>query len=958
MATGSLYVSDWLRTFEDRAQRFVHDERPDSLVEFEVDLAERQTLYREVGKSFPWSIAAECVAAVTVAAVQAAADAEEGDEAYIGHFLHRIGRADERSAWDNEYGPATERFFERHFQHKRKSGPWRYVRTVFMHAGIVLAGIRAYAEMLDGLLSRGAEFTYQEHLASARRVSSTLIRPFLLTQTGFKFSRTTAQYLRRHQRGELSLNGLEALRGYRSGFWPELLNHLTRDVGVKRSEEAPKPRLALDPERCSVVLRFAAEWQSKGTYRVEGHAVTYPDQRVAGRRPTRVQVGNRPPAEVSPWWGPGMSPVAVFRAGDGQFLGAASPGGKQPWTLRGGTCFIVAEQSLASELEKLQALPLGVLDVLPQDDGEPAYDIWQAELRPATVYPNLGLRTVGREALPSLAFADTAARHTFGRAVFLGTLPELKVTNWTEETRSRYAIRLAWNGDERELDVPTGVRSYKLPLTEPCQGRVWIEPRGYSSSADALAGADFTLLPADFSVNAEDSWLTEHDKGTVVARLPHGWTLRALTPGVVRAGEQTWRTPPGTRVVDALVLAPNFTLPLSLRLPVVSLSSRSGAQIIWVEEIRQGTTVECDLEGPPQALCDVTLADHQHTVTLISGVRLGGEGSCRLRMRAFLDAIDGSQMPLGRVGLRLAGHALATGVWIGSFQRLAAAVSPWETVPLHEEFASGVPAIGSAIAALMRLRQRPLENLTVSPLIKTIAAVLPSVPPAALSAAVADCASLAEALDGTVHDCPANLQPSDDAAALIEFWSGTNAAAPEALSRLSVQRWRERLERARDERNDEAEAGELLEEWRCALLSGEPCRLATRAGGYHLTEGARRLCQAAAQPAGKARNQLLTTVLASLDEAIAAAPSGTTVRTVAEISRQLALMNSGRELEPERIATLDSPSVLVAAISSLRELAQLPAISAAASSGIGLMDLLPSVVTAARDERGRLKDDR
>jgi len=941
MASGSLNVSDWLRQFEERAQAFVRDERPDSLIEFDLTIEEREKLYTEVGQPCPWIAAADCPAAVTVAAVQAAADAEEGDEAFIRHFLTRIERAGERSSWDSEYGPATERFFERHFRHRKKSGPWRYVRTVFMHAGIVVAGIRAYAEMLDRLLVGGIEFTYAEHLAAARRVSSTLIRPFLLTQTGFKFSRTTGQYLRRHRRGELSVADLNGLRGYRSGFWPELLQHLRREVGSRQSKVVPPPHLALDCERSCIVLRYPQEWQARGIYRVGGHPVTYPDQRIAGWRPTRVQIGVKDAVEVDPWWGPGMTSVAVFRASDGAFLGSASPGTEQSWTLRAGSCFVVADQSLAPELENLQALPLGVLEVLPQDDAEPAYDIWQLELLPATAYPTLGLRTIGREALPSIAWADARSRGPFGPGVFAGTLPQIRLAHWTDESRSRYAIRLACDGKEQELDVPAGAAGYALPLRPTSRGRIWVEPRGYASTADALAALDFTLIPTGVNVRAGDGLLTEHQEGRIVAQLPPGWILKPLTLGAVPLDGRTWRTQAGTRVFDAQVVTPGFTLPVSLRLPVVSFEARTGANVVWAEELMREGSVVCDLHGPAHAACDITLRDHQRSVPLVVGLRLGESGTSRVELRAFLDAIEGAGMPLGRIELTFGSHSVQTDVWIGSLRQLQSAVSPWQAVvTLAEELADQVPTIGSAIADLIRLKREALSDVSVAPLLKLIPQIGRSETPDGLAIAIADCLYLAAAFDQAEHDCPEHILPSDDAKSLVWFRDGDSTVAPDALEHLVVGRWREALERIRDERNDERDARELLAEWRAALLPGHPSRLADRPGGYHLTDAARRYCQACGLGPGKLRNQALTSVLIPLQQSLDRSQRGTTVHTVANILRQLTLLASGRDLESERISLIERPAVLLPAVNELRVQAKLPPL-AVAPGGLDLSDLLP-----------------
>jgi hypothetical protein len=306
-----------------------------------------------------------------------------------------------------------------------------------------------------------------------------------------------------------------------------------------------------------------------------------------------------------------------------------------------------------------------------------------------------------------------------------------------------------------------------------------------------------------------------------------------------------------------------------------------------------------------------------------------------------LDSIERAEMPLGRVELKFGIRSLSTDVWIGSARRFEAVVSPWHAnASLDEDFAKQVPTIGPAIADLIRLKRERLPDVKVARLVRASAELRRSEIPDSLSVAVADLLGIAAAFDDTVHDCPADVLPSEDAKTLIAFWIGTDTVAPEALARLAVCRWRQALDRVIDERNDEQESDDLLAEWRATLLTGEPCRLSRRPGGYHLTDAARRYCQAVVLPSGKLRNQALTLVLLALEQAQAQSKEGTTVRTVADILRQLALKKSDRQVEADRIAALERPTVLAPAINELKAYAHLPAVPER-SGGLGLGDLLP-----------------
>ena len=180
--------------------------------------------------------------------------------------------------------------------------------------------------------------------------------------------------------------------------------------------------------------------------------------------------------------GPGQTPVAVFRASDGVFVGDAVPGHEQAWTFRGGTYLIVADIRLETVLQRLGATPLGSLEVLPQDDREPPYLIWQFAVQGSASYPELGLKTTGRVHLPTPVFSKSDYRsHPFGPRVFTEKLPTIEIRQWSPELEAEFALRFSAGGIEREIPIPPTGQLIVIPVDAPCQWRLVGQVRGRSA---------------------------------------------------------------------------------------------------------------------------------------------------------------------------------------------------------------------------------------------------------------------------------------------------------------------------------------------------------------------------------------------------------------------------------------------------------------------------------------------
>jgi hypothetical protein len=936
----------WVEEFSAAVERFLGEEAPDTLIEYRVSERDRARLYSAIGDLAPWRAGLrQHEGALAVAAVQAAADAEAGDEAYVRHFLGRIGHGEYRALWDNDYGPAIESFFTRCFKHRTSSGPWRYVRVVFRHAGIPVVAMRPYAQMLDRLLKGGPQFTFTEYLHEVRRVGSTFIKPFLQTQAGFKFTRTTGEYLRRHKRGELSIEELGILQGYRIGFWSELLAHVRGEIGTANSKEAPEPVLALDSERCQLIVRFDAQWQGRGAYRVNECPVTYCERRVGGSRPPTIQTGHSRPKPVDPWWWPGASPVAVFRSGDGLFLGATAPGKEQTSPLRGGSYFVAVDASLEPVLQKLNGTPFGPLDVLPQDDHAPSYDIWQVDLQPGTSYGELGLQTCGRLQMPALGFARNEYRpHPLGSNVFTGALPTIEVRHWTEAHDSEYALRLKTERTEREIAVPTRGR-ISVPLSAPAQGRLWIEPRGFSSATATLPSLEFTLMPPGVGVSVTELALAEQDQAQVVATVPEGWSIRPLTSESRPVDTNIWIVPARARTFDAVLVAPAFELPVSVRLPVVSFKSRGGDDFVWLESLENGANCDCELEARPCSGCSLWLCGQDKELSISGSLWVSERGVTRTDLRSHVDTLATTDVAVGIFVVRTGERTFETPLGFAAARRLPALITAFGEPETLKETCDVSPLnrlgeIGRGFFQLVTVLREPVRALSVRALVDAIGQYkLPDSIGAQVLSSIADLVHFAQFFDGATHDLPPEISSSPPAVALVSWLKASGDVAVPSIPRVRVERWRRVIDERLREEDDGHNAEALIAEWRQAIISGTHSALHERPGGRALSDAARRYREALGVPVQKLRNQGLTTVIGSLLHAQREAEIGSIVAGMACILEQLARYRSDRAVDGTKLENLRVPMALLPAVSALRRLSGV--VITDETSGLSLGDVSP-----------------
>src|SRR5262249_12486788 len=133
---------------------------PQFLVELEISDSELMEIFHRLSVARPTKWTWAQLACLAVGAVHAAARADQSEESYREVFYQRLGRDFDQNEWENHYGPRAIAFLrERFVVELLDQGPYRYVGSIYRHAGIPVPARHRFAGLLANLLKLGAAFT-------------------------------------------------------------------------------------------------------------------------------------------------------------------------------------------------------------------------------------------------------------------------------------------------------------------------------------------------------------------------------------------------------------------------------------------------------------------------------------------------------------------------------------------------------------------------------------------------------------------------------------------------------------------------------------------------------------------------------------------------------------------------------------------------------------------------------
>lgn len=916
----------WGNEFGQDVVRFIREEEPGTLVEYPLTAEARQRLRECVRRLSPtggWSTAER--ACVAIYAVDLAAEVD--GEAFRSAFFETLSLPVSIQAWELLYGSAIELFLVRHFGHKPAQGPYRFVGSVFRHAGVTAKGTAAFAHFMRSLLAHSVDVRRVDYEANLANVEAQLILPFLRSEAGFQFTRQTARFLAEYRFAGRSVEWLERLAGYRAAFWPRFLDAfgVAGVVGPGR-KQAPEPRLCLDADRGRLVIRFDPTWVARKAYRLGSRLVLQAAQQVSAAAAPHYSVsGEGGSRAVTPWWSPSESPWALFRASDGALAHCGGAQGHETVEVRPDVYFYVGDEAIAPTGDAFGYL----------DSAEPSADS-SLVIRQITVEPDVRIDTLGicglpdHRQIPSVEF-EWKSGATGG--VFFGALPAIRLRHWTARAVVKYRLLHDSDAGLVEVGVSPGQDRLTLDVDSPARGAVRVEYRGIDYARRPLPELAYTLLPRSLAPQLIDSAVGPQDEAKVRLLPENSWAMGDPDGAVVdRPGE--WRVPAGRSHWEPTVRGPRgFEAQLRLEVPVtrVDIGAPLYGGLLRRELVGALHAAPVLVSGPAWQTATVSIMSGDEEHTLLSNVRLDRNGQNRTRLSSCGDRLELCPLPVGRFVVRLAaGRRLAQDLtWLhdGLVANLlgpfAAQHEDGVLARCVETFRRGASSLVDALESLSTIRTREVSRVELGPLIRQAPSMAPAAAATALLALVVDgshCDHSEAELEALWLD--GRAAATDPLLLLRDWWRGAGNPEPEADALF--RRWQIKREALRKTRWLATHLHEAVLAFRAAVRAAAPERsaFAGESGGNALFQGAARYL-AGMRESGEVRNKHLLQAAKVIDTARDSALAGSVVAALAMLLRAAVRLRLGQALGGDDVERLrgEVGDLFPAAIQDLRRLA-------------------------------------
>jgi len=929
---------EWLRVTGSAYIDRITAEHPLFLSDIPVSEQELQTLFAELSRYGRWNLSDAGRACLAVAAVGSAVHASEQDTSFREQFFRRLGM-DLNPDWDGVYGPQILRFLMDYFDEIDRPGPFRFVRTIYRHAGISQRALPSFAGFLRDLRNRyGFDYTYWQYQQLLDRLTSQFARDFLNTDAGHDFTRSVTRILEDLEKGRISVAQLEYLPGFRKEFWTELLVHLEGRTRARQGRQTfPPPVLALDPVGQRLVIRFDEDGIARRSYTISGRQVLYPCERIRDGRQVSGSIFH-PNGDLEPWelapWVPSKSSWALFRGSDGVFV--AEEGKVPP-----GSYYLVAEDSaVPSDIVEEDC---GYLDWEKYDLGSQPYRIWRVVLKPGTQIESIGLEASSADVIPSLEYEGLPRKWEFGADVFIDRLPGIRVKSWTDSNSKLYRIVLDRGRGREEINQPVGHERLFLTIEPPAAGRLAIEPRGrVRHSMSMLPELPFHVIPGPFKFQFPTIAIGQEQPAEVSLVTPRQWNIQ-WKDSLIELGTRRWAIPPGIRVLEGTAVLEGYRVPIALRVRRCSLSmlpTSDLAKVFWSEDANE--SIQFLIEAVPDMACSLLLLTEKDSVTLCSLGTLGPSGLATVRALVFRDYLLQSCIPWGEFAI-LAGKQL---VRTGQFLLTAKHMPKLLELANEESACFAIPKVGATLRALWSIFRAQQNQLDIEPKLME----------SHLGPFVADMALAASVLDGTKVNIPPDALRRFATASLLLLLDFVRAVdegqelsqtdiPPSDLSVLPLERWRQAVALSIQQQTDLKDLPAIVHEWqseiRTAFEVEYQSRMYGRRGGKDLT-----------QAAIKYRTAVVNGNIRAYDVAygmlrqLINGTSDLIVKAVALGLLQLTLYRSGRLKEAAEISGSNLPkafSQLEAEMKVLSALCQghMPPTTSLPLGGVGFQDLSP-----------------
>jgi len=766
-------------------------------------------------------------ACLALAAVHAANQAGPGDSSFISLFFTRLGRPRDDRLWDEVYGPAIERCLHEVFQDSPRTGPYRFVGAVYRHSGVPIHGIASFASLLQRLTTRnGYQFTRHEYDACCEATVTGLASEFLRSDVGYEYALDSVRVLQQIRSGLIP--DTTVVPGYPQGFWDDVLGRLQpAPAPSRRAGRIAMPKLAIDLDTWAFGVRVPPSAIRNGVV-------------CSFRRLTSEWNPIRSGKEVytissATWrlpWSPSEDEPAVFSASDGSFVASSDF-----VTIPPGEYILVQQWDLLPSEEIIKE-DIGYCDW----SGNPPLRAWRIQVPVGYRGANLA---AADDTVPSLLFGPGYRDHAFGSTVFLDSLPDLVVHDWSPEAERLFAICLEDEAGTTVLCSPDAEGHVKVSVTCPVEGVIRLIPRGRSRMpVDNLPRLPFTVIPSAIRIRGPRQLTPINSECAISAELPDGWSLK--WDHLTESAPNRWIVPPKTWVIDGDLSCRGISVRVSWRVPRIAVHLRTRydvRNVIWRDGFDMDAAI--DIQAPPHTTFTLRLRSPNSEAILQELDPVPVNGILTIRCVALRDALNGQVAPA--VELRLATDSGPFGTevyWVNGVSALVAGLAR----PESQCFMEAIPEIGPCLATIGSMARNALQ----------LCSLVSGLKDTPLRGFISDCAVLAESIDGTCVDVSKceTLQHASEAVVNLATWyrHATHAATrpgdagcardafPGGVEVVPFPRWRDAVTALLDRLQDLSNLPSLISEWRKEVRRhgvGSPVSLVRqRPRGEALTQGA------------------------------------------------------------------------------------------------------------------------